>query len=526
MHGRKQNRRVFPWGVITAFGLCLAAPAGAEVKMSGIFGNGMVLQQEVPLPVWGWAEPDESVTVQLDRDKQETKADANGNWKVTLPAREADGKAHTLTVGGTKPIIFTDIQIGEVWIGSGQSNMKKGAGKAAKDQPLIRLYQVPNSSGKWQKDVAGSWEVCGPKTGARFSAVMYGFGVRLREDIDVPVGLIHASWNSSWIHGWYVGGPEYKGMIHPLVPYALRGVLWYQGEANTGHAGKDPLSYYKGMKKLIEGWREAWDTEFPFYFVQIAPFKGHRAGALPLTWHSQVAALKLPRTGMAVTTDLSDINNIHGIRHTEVGRRLALWALAKDYGEDLVYSGPVYKGMKVERKQIRISFAHVGAGLASRDKKPLTHFEIAGADGAFVPAEARIDSAKQTVLVRADDVAKPAHVRFGWSKTAQPNLMNKAKLPASPFTTENWQGGTAESAEPKRRPTAPVQSKQVAADVPFDEDREPRTWSAKSGSTLEAKLLRARGSRVELETPDGRKMQIKLRSLSAADREYVQSLGE
>ena len=143
-----------------------------------------------------------------------------------------------------------------------------------------------------------------------------------------------------------------------------------------------------------------------------------------------------------------------------------------------------------------------------------------------MPAEAQIDSAKQTVLVRADDVSKPAHVRFGWSNTAQPNLVNKEKLPASPFTTENWQGGTAESAETKRRPTARVQSKQVAADVPFDEDREPRTWSAKSGSTLEAKLLRTRGSRVELETPDGRKMQIKLRSLSAADHEYVLSLGE
>ena len=429
--------------------LMAAAQARAEVKVSGIFGNSMVLQQEMPIPVWGWAAPGEAVTVQFDREKAEAKADADGNWKVTLPAWKADGKPHALTARGINNAVeFKDVLIGEVWIGSGQSNMKLGVGGGAASAPLIRLYQVPDKSGTREKDVGGTWQVCDAKSAAPFSAVMYGFGTRLRENIDVPVGLIHASWNASWIHGWYVDGPEYKGMIHPLTPFAIRGVLWYQGEANTGHAGDNSLSYYEGMKQLIEGWRKAWGQEFPFYFVQIAALRHYPEGALPLTWHSQVAALKLPRTGMAVTTDLCDINNIHGVNHQEVGRRLALWALAKDYGKNLVYSGPINKAMKVEGKQIRISFAHVGGGLASRDGKPLTHFEIAGEDGAFVPAEAQIDPKSNTVLVRADGVAKPANVRFGWSNTAQPNLINKEGLPASPFTTENWQGGTGEAGDP------------------------------------------------------------------------------
>jgi sialate O-acetylesterase len=423
--------------------LAVAGPASAEVKLSGIFGSHMVLQREMPLPVWGWAEPGEAVTVQLDSDKAETKADDEGNWKVTFPARKSDGESHTLTVRGANTIELTDVLIGEVWIGSGQSNMKLGGQSVAKDHPGIRIYQVPDKSGQWQKDVAGSWKVCGPKTaGVWSSAVLHGFGLRLREDLDVPVGLIHASWNSSWIHGWFVGGPEYKGMIHPLIPFAIRGVLWYQGEANTGRAGNDPLSYYTGMKKLIEGWRKVWNRQFPFYFVQIAPFKGYPKGALPLTWHSQAAALKLPRTGMVVTTDLSNTGNIHGVDRVEVGRRLALWALTKDYGKELVYSGPMYKEMKVEGDAIRISFAHVGGGLVSRDGRSLSHFEIAAEDGEFVPAEARIAADGKTVLVDAGGVENPAQVRFAWQNTAQPNLMNKEGLPASAFRTKDWHGGT------------------------------------------------------------------------------------
>ena len=229
-------------------------------------------------------------------------------------------------------------------------------------------------------------------------------------------------------------------MIAPVKPLAIRGVIWYQGEANNG----DGLKYYDKMKALIDGWRKIWGYDFPFYFVQIAPWSGYGPGNLPRFWEAQVASLKIPGTGMAVTTDLvENIKDIHPRQKLEVGNRLALWALAKDYGKQgLVYSGPLYKSMKVEGSKIRLSFAHVGGGLKSRDGKPLAEFEIAGADDKFVAAEATIDGA--TVVVQAKEVIAPTQARFGWRNEANPNLSNAEGLPASPFQSNNWQGGTGE----------------------------------------------------------------------------------
>ena len=260
----------------------------------------------------------------------------------------------------------------------------------------------------------------------------------------MPVGLIESAWGGSAIEPWTVsgekGGGMYNGMIAPLKPLAIRGVIWYQGEANVGNG----LKYYDKMKALIEGWRKVWGYDFSFYFVQLAPWSGYGSGSLPPLWEAQVASLKIPGTGMAVTTDIvHNIGDIHPHNKFDVGNRLALWALAKEYGKKgVVYSGPLYKSMKVEGSKIQLSFAHVGGGLKSRDGKPLTEFEIAGADGKFVPAEAVIDGA--TVVVQADGVAAPTQARFGWRNVANPNLVNKEGLPASPFQTNNWQGGTGE----------------------------------------------------------------------------------
>ncbi len=198
------------------------------------------------------------------------------------------------------------------------------------------------------------------------------------------------------------------------------------------------------MKALIEGWRQAWGYDFPFYFVQLPPCRGYPAGELPYLWEAQVASLKIPGTGMVVTTDLAGkAKVIHPKNKAGVGNRLALLALAKDYGKkDLAYSGPLYKAMKIEGGKIRLSFAHAGGDLKSRDGRPLTEFEIAGADGKFVPAQAAIDS--DTVVVQAKEVATPTQARFGWRNVANPNLVNKEGLPASPFQTDNWQGGTGE----------------------------------------------------------------------------------
>jgi sialate O-acetylesterase len=221
--------------------------------------------------------------------------------------------------------------------------------------------------------------------------------------------------------------------------FAIRGAIWYQGESNR----EDGLLYYDKMKALINGWRKVWEQgDFPFYYVQLAPYRyGPDPLLLPRIWQAQKNALSIPNTGMAVTTDIGNITDIHPKKKHDVGRRLALWALAKTYGrKDLVYSGPLYKSMSVEGGKIRIHFDHIGSGLASRDGKPLTWFTIAAADKNFLKANAKIDG--DTVLVWSDTVAKPAAVRFGWHQEAEPNLINKEGLPASPFRTDDWLGVT------------------------------------------------------------------------------------
>lgn len=233
----------------------------------------------------------------------------------------------------------------------------------------------------------------------------------------------------------------YNAMVSPIVPYAIAGAIWYQGENNC--VRNDGPLYDDKMQALIQGWRAVWDQgEFPFYYVQLAPWEYGKeyAGAperLPLIWEAQAAALAFPNTGMAVITDVGNIRDIHPANKQEVGRRLSLWALARTYGKsDLVYSGPLYKDMKVEGSAIRLSFDHTAGGLTSRDGKDLSHFQIAGEDKKFVDAGAKIDG--ETIVVSSDQVTKPAAVRFGWNELAEPNLMNKAGLPASPFRTDRW----------------------------------------------------------------------------------------
>ena len=425
----------------------------ADVKLPKVIDSHMVLQRELPVVLWGWADPGEAVTVALDEQTAKATADDKGDWKVTLPALKADGKPHCLTVSGKNKIELGDILVGEVWLGSGQSNMewplvatqKAKEAIAAADHPQIRLFQVPKvQTPQPAKDVKAEWKACTPQTIPGFSAALYYLGLRLHKELNVPVGLINDSWGGSPIEAWIVAGNSsggmYNGMIAPVKPFALRGAIWYQGESNVGNG----LAYFDKMKALIEGWRGVWGCDFPFYFVQLAPFSGYGPGALPPLWEAQVASLKIPGTGMAVTTDLVDnIKDIHPQNKLDVGNRLALWALAKTYGrKDLVYSGPLYKSMTVEGDKVRLSFAHAGGGLKSRDGKPLAEFEIAGVDGKFVPAEATIDAS--SVLVRSKDVAQPKQVRFGWRNTANPNLMNAEGLPASPFQTDQWHGGTGE----------------------------------------------------------------------------------
>jgi len=230
-------------------------------------------------------------------------------------------------------------------------------------------------------------------------------------------------------------------MINPIVSLSMRGAIWYQGESNVGRAQQ----YAKLFPAMIMDWRQSWNQgDFPFLFVQLAPYRYARNDPKECAelWEAQLKTLSLPKTGMAVTTDIGNIANIHPTNKQEVGRRLALWALALAHEKKLVYSGPLYKDLKVEGNKIRVMFNHVGGGLKAKDDNGLTHFEIAGADEKFVTAKATIDDG--TVVVQSDEVAKPVGVRFAWSDTAEPNLFNAEGLPASPFRTDDFKMLTAD----------------------------------------------------------------------------------
>ena len=460
-------------GVLVA--CVLVIPAIAEVKLPNIISSSMVLQADVPLPIWGWASPGEKVAISIAGQVKTATATVDGKWRVVLDKLLASDKPQKMTVKGNNEIVLENVLVGEVWIGSGQSNieMAVGASKdgaeeaAAANYPAMRLFVVDHIIAKTPADdVPGHW-VVPPATVGDFPAVLYYFGRRLHTDLKVPVGLIASTWAGTLIEPWtpleaLEAQPEFKAiadqakaavglpaapncqeptvifnaMIHSILPFAIRGAIWYQGESNVNQ-GDGPL-YSARMKALISGWRKAWGQgEFPFLFVQLAPWSGYKDGELPKVWEAQVESLKIPNTGMAVITDVTgDVNNIHPMDKQTVGARLALWALARTYGhKDLVYSGPFYKNMKVEDDKVILSF-EFSDGLKSRDGQELTEFQIAGTDKNFVPAKAVIQGTK--VVVTAQGVAKPSAVRFGWHKTTNPNLCNGAGLPARPFRTDAW----------------------------------------------------------------------------------------
>lgn len=438
-----------------AFLLTMSSTVLADVKLPAVLDSHMVIQRDRPVRIWGWADADEAVTVTLGTETQKTIADTDGHWLVEIKPQQADGKPRQILVEGNNKIVLSDVLVGEVWIGSGQSNMEwqlkntNGAADAVAtaDYPEIRLFHVPKVKSKTPaNNVKAKWKVCTPGNVPTFSAVLYYFGKELHEELNVPLGLINSSWGGSPIEPWTIQGDSsgemYNGMIAPLTNVAVRGSIWYQGETNVMR--KNGLEYAAKMRDLIEGWRTSFQNpDLAFHFVQIAPWSGrYEPGQLPELWEAQTATLKIPHTGMAVTTDLVDnIADIHPRNKKDVGHRLSLWALTKDYGRSgLVFSGPLYQSMSVEGNKVRLKFAHAADGLESSDGKPLTEFQIAGSDGNFVDAAAAVDG--KTVVVSAENVASPTQVRFGWHKVAMPNLANSAGLPASPFQTNDWQGGT------------------------------------------------------------------------------------
>ncbi len=461
-----------------------------------IFGDHMVLQREMADPVLGMGTPGEKITVSFGGQEVMGTAGADGAWLVKLAPMQASTQGRTMTVAALSgTATYSDVLVGEVWVCSGQSNMEKPLGpqrgqkpvdntaavlKAA-DNPNLRLFQINTQA--WasrtpQKDLAlpASWVACSGTTlmATRFSAVGYFFARDLQLKLGVPVGMIHSSWGGTRIELWipaegWAGldslggfakaakvpggqfdktpvGNLYDGMIAPIVPFGIKGVIWYQGESNV--VNEDGPLYTDKMRALIQGWRAVWgEGEFPFYWVQLAPFlytsrlkdpKPHSVESLPLGWEAQTRALTVPHTGMAVITDLvTNLKDIHPTNKAPVGDRLVRIALAKDYGmTSVTYSGPMYRDLKIDGAEAVVSFDDADEGLATRDGKAPDWFTIAGEDRHFVEAQAGIDGT--TVVVSSPAVAHPAAVRFGWNEAATPNLINKAGLPAGPFRTDDW----------------------------------------------------------------------------------------
>jgi sialate O-acetylesterase len=445
----------------------LSSTVRGEVKPNALFSDNAVLQQGVNIPVWGSAKEEEKVTVTFDGQTETTVA-KDGKWMVRLKPHKAGGP-FTLTIKGENTITVTNVMVGEVWICSGQSNMAFRKGKlkdgVSESLPKLRMFTVAlNPSLKPKTEATGNWVECSPEAAGSFSAVGYFFGRDIHKATGIPVGMIHSAVGGSpaqsWIslsglekdpslHGHVQSvksllvndkAPEgakpagkrstialFNGMIAPLIPYAIKGVIWYQGESNNGN----PFEYRTLFPRLISDWREKWvQGNFPFLFVQICPYKEMTPEireAQFLTWK------KTPNTAMAVTVDVGEAENIHPTKKEPVGARLALAARALVYGEKIEYSGPEYDSLKIDKNRAVLSFKHTGSGLVAKDGS-LKGFTIAGKDKNFVPAKAEIQD--DTVVVTSEQVPVPVAVRYGWSNVPDVNLWNKEGLPASPFRTD------------------------------------------------------------------------------------------
>lgn len=616
----------------------------ATVKLPRIFSDHMVLQRQREIRIWGWAASGENVRVSFNGEKAETKASGMGLWVVRLRAMEHGGPYEMEVSGKTNSIILKNILIGDVWLGSGQSNMEwvlantNDAQKeiAAANYPKIRMFTVEkDQSFKPLQDLkSGEWKECTPANAGNFSAVAYFFGRTLNKELDIPMGLINSSWGGTKVEPWiswdlisqeaeyknmklnelekqsqqseknvvkflaamkndkgiaekwfdpsadvstwrkisvpstfenseigntdgivwyrkefnlsasdlkdatlslgpvddvdvtYINGTEigsmntwneariypvkkellregknvlvikvtdnsggggiygkpevvffqsgenkitlagdwlyktsvvskefnvlefgpnaypshlFNAMIAPITPYAIRGVIWYQGESNTSAAYR----YSELFPMLIKNWRSKWGYDFPFLWVQLANFMKPSAEPSESNWaelrEAQRMALALPKTGQAVIIDIGEADDIHPRNKKDVGHRLALSALAVEYGKSLVHSGPVYKSMEVRDGKAVLTFEHTGTGLMAKADKYgyLRGFTIAGEDKRFYWAKAVVEG--NQVVVYSDQVKIPVAVRYAWADNPEDaNFYNRDGLPASPFRTDSW----------------------------------------------------------------------------------------
>jgi sialate O-acetylesterase len=490
--------RIYRW----LAALTLAGALQGAVKLPALISDHMVLQAGMPVRIWGTADAGEAVRVAILGQTVNVKARENGKWEAWLRPLPAAGPLE-MTVND---LTIHDVLVGEVWVGSGQSNMEFALNNAVNhDQeiananyPLIHIFKVKRVvADQPADDVQAKWEVCAPGTIPRFSAVEYFFGRHLQETLHVPMGLIESDWGGTPAQSWTSkealandpalkfisdewervltnypaakqrydqqletwnqnvakakaegktppnrpnppAGPGhqntpaglYNAMIAPLTPYAIRGVIWYQGESNASES--HAYRYRRLFGDMIEDWRNHWgEGEIPFLFVQLANYKSNQWW--PVLRESQTETLRLKNTGMAMTIDVGESSDIHPKNKQDVGKRLALAALHIAYGKTLEYSGPMFQQAVPENGAMRVYFTHAD-GMQARGGGALTGFTVAGADGNFVPAEAKIEGS--TIVVTSPAVTAPAAVRYAWADDPVCNLVNQAGIPASPFRSD------------------------------------------------------------------------------------------
>lgn len=523
--------------------LLMIAPAQAEFWMPSVFGDHMVLQHGVSLPVWGTATPGEQVTVMISGrgavgldgellfpnsrgewiggaiQSKQTRASVTGHWSVRMPELKAGGPYVLQVWSGDEEKEFEDVMAGEVWVASGQSNMQWTVSNsrdsqkeiAAANYPNLRLFYVERKTAESpQRDCKAEWTITNPETVANFSAVAYFFGRELHQRHGVPVGMIHTSWGGTAAEAWMSrealeaepkfapilkrwddivqnyptalaeheeavtawererdrakaeGRAEpqrprapvspqnenrpanlYNGMIAPLLPYAIKGALWYQGESNAGRA----YQYRSLFPAMIENWRADWEQDdFPFLFVQLANFMDRQPEPGDSAWaelrEAQSMTLSLPHTGMAVAIEIGEAKDIHPKNKQEVGRRLWYAAERVAYNNrGAEETGPVYSSATYGNGAARVTFHNARRGLTTLNGAPVKGFAIAGPDYKFVWADARITGDNE-VTVSSPLVPNPVAVRYGWADNPECTLYSGAGLPASPFRTDDRPGVT------------------------------------------------------------------------------------
>jgi sialate O-acetylesterase len=458
-------------GIAIAALLCAALSGYGNIRLPRIIGSNMVLQQRDSVKIWGWADPYEEITVTPSWGPQTYKATGSrdARWEVKV-ATPAAGGPYTITIKGKNTIVLDNVMTGEVWVCSGQSNMEMSAQKGLQDVKAelpsarlhnIRFFHIPQTTAPYpQDDCEGQWAACDSITLQAFSAVAYFFGKRLSRELNVPIGLIGASWGGTAAEVWtpdsivrndpvlqqaaativpsgmcpYQPGYAFNAMIAPVTPYAVAGAIWYQGENNTGAAA----TYKRLFTAMIDGWRAAWKRDLPFYFVQIAPFRYRVQNTGALLREAQLQSMAHHKTGMVVITDLvADTNDVHPANKHDVGLRLANLALADTYHrQGIPFQSPVFKSMRIRGNRAVITFSHADKGLIIKGTSA-TEWMIAGEDKIFHPAEVTID--RHSVIVSGKMVKAPVAVRYGFRDAAMGNVFSREGLPLAPFRTDNWE---------------------------------------------------------------------------------------